>query len=100
ARLAEEEMKIAVDEQGRITAISKSMNPGEAHAENLGVLRLGFEAAARMLQLARFGRLRDPAIAWVPDCIHFLRHEFVFRAVSVSGLPWTEIDFEEDLLRA
>jgi L-glutamine-phosphate cytidylyltransferase len=100
SELAEEEMKISVDETYRITAISKSMDPAEAQAENLGVLRLGPAAAHRMLALSRTGKLREARIAWVPDGIHHLRNEFHFRAVSVNGFPWTEIDFPEDLVRA
>lgn len=98
--LAAEEMKIAVDPEGRITAISKAMNPAEAQAENLGVLRLGPAAAGRMLELSRSPRPTDSRIAWVPDGIHYLRHEFCFRAIPVAGFPWTEIDFVEDLMRA
>lgn len=98
--LADEEMKIAVDADNRILAISKSMDPAQAQAENLGVLRLGPEAANRMLELSRRDGRPGANIAWVPDGIHYLRHEFVFRALSVTGLPWTEIDFPEDLMRA
>lgn len=100
AGLAEEEMKIAVDDTGRITSISKRLEPEEADAENLGVLRLGPAVAARMLELSRGQGLAEAKIAWVPDGIHHLRTEFPFYAVSAEGFPWTEIDFAEDLMLA
>lgn len=100
ASLAEEEMKIAVDADRRITAISKSLAPSEADAENLGILRLGPGAASRMFDLSRGQGLAEAEIAWVPDGIHHLRTEFPFHAVSAEGFPWTEIDFAEDLLFA
>lgn len=98
--LAQEEMKISVDASRRITAISKSIEPSKAQAENLGVLRIGGAAALRMLELSRNRELSPSRIAWLPDGIHFLREAFAFHALSVEALPWTEIDFEQDLLRA
>lgn len=100
SRLAQEEMKIAVDETGRIRAISKALDPAEAQAENLGVLRLGAAVAHRMLELSRGRERAAGRISWVPDGIHYLRADFAFYAVSAEGLPWTEIDFAEDLMRA
>ncbi len=100
AELGVEEMKIAVDAHDRIVAISKSMNPNEAQAENLGVLRLGPTAAEAMLRLSREGELSGSRMAWLPDGIHHLREDLPFHAISAEGFRWTEIDFEEDLLRA
>jgi choline kinase len=100
AGLAAEEMKIEVDGDSRIVAISKALDPAEAQAENLGVLRLGAPAAGAMLRLSRADTLSDARIAWLPDGIHHLRNEFPFYALSAEGFPWTEIDFVQDLMRA
>lgn len=99
SHLGEEEMKIQMDADCLITAISKSIDPTTAQAENLGVLKVGPEAARAMLALAR-----DPEasadMAWVPDCIHALRHDFQWHALPTAGLPWIEIDYQHDLRRA
>lgn len=100
AEMAEEEMKIAVDAGNRVTAISKSLAPSDSDAENLGILKLGVEAASSLLHLSRRMDLAEAKIAMVPDGIHHLRMDFPFYAVSVEGYPWTEIDFVEDLLFA
>lgn len=99
AGLGEEEMKIVADESGRILEISKTMDPRLAQAENLGVLRLSREAAARMIELAR-DKSRDKAIQWAPDGIQSLRGEFDFFALATGGLPWIEIDYPHDLSAA
>ncbi|MBI3735936.1 hypothetical protein HY256_05440 [Candidatus Sumerlaeota bacterium] len=97
--MGEEEMKIVVDASHRLRHVSKVIDPHKAHAENLGVLKLGQTAAHRMIQLAR-SRGRDPKIRWVPDGIHFLRDELEFYALPIGELPWTEIDYLHDLDRA
>ena len=38
--------------------------------------------------------------AWAPQAYRALAQEWPLRAVSTGGLPWTEIDFPEDLERA
>jgi choline kinase len=97
--LGDEEMKIVVDENQRIQQISKKMNAAEAHAENLGVLKLGGAAATALLELSRC-RTRDTRVSWVPDGINALCDRFEFHALAAGDLPWTEIDFFEDLERA
>lgn len=99
AGLGEEEMKIVTDGAGRIKTISKRLDPGAAQAENLGVLRLGPAAACALVALAR-DRTRPANIKWVPDGIQSLTGRFDFHTLATGGLPWTEIDFPEDLDRA
>ena len=99
-KLGEEEMKITIDTDYRITAISKTLDPTLAQAENLGVLKVGRYAALRMLELARDPRAHDEGLCWIPDAINALRDEIEFHALSTAGLPWIEIDYHHDLKRA
>jgi choline kinase len=97
--LGEEEMKIIVDNDYRITAISKALDPPAAQAENVGVLKVGQAAAGRMLELARRpGQVEG--LCWIPDAIQALVEEFDFFALPTAGLPWIEIDYAHDLKRA
>jgi choline kinase len=99
--LGEEEMKITVDADHRITGISKTIDPTLAQAENLGVLKVGQFAAEAMLKLARQPQLgEEEGLCWVPDAIHALRDELDFFALTTGGLPWIEIDYHHDLKRA
>jgi 5-formyltetrahydrofolate cyclo-ligase len=97
--LGEEEMKIRADADGRIRAISKALDPATAQAENLGVLKVGREAAVRMLALARDPDSDRRGLCWVPDAIQQLLGEIPFYALSTGGLPWIEIDYAHPPLR-
>ncbi|HOR27805.1 MAG TPA: phosphocholine cytidylyltransferase family protein [Candidatus Sumerlaeota bacterium] len=99
SRLGEEEMKICLDTDFRIRRISKLVDPLQAQAENLGVLKLGPETASRMLRLARADGA-DTRLCWIPDAIDFLAGEIDFFALGSGELPWIEIDYPHDLRRA
>ena len=96
ATLGVEEMKITVDNDYRVTGISKSINPLDGQAENVGLLKIGQETAAGILEIAR-----DPGhletLAWVPDAIHALRNDIEVHGLSTGKIPWIEIDFLDDL---
>lgn len=97
--LGEEEMKILADGEGRITAISKTIDPAEAQAENLGVLKVERTVAERMLEMARHPE-DHPTLCWVPDSIQALLEEFEFHALPTGEAPWVEIDYPHDLQHA
>lgn len=99
SELGEEEMKIIVDEEDRITQISKAIDPRDGDAENLGVLKLTAEVAGALTSLAR-NREEKSGISWVPDGINHLSAEFEFYTCRSGGIAWTEIDYIHDLERA
>ncbi|MCX8036749.1 MAG: phosphocholine cytidylyltransferase family protein [Candidatus Sumerlaeia bacterium] len=98
--MGDEEMKIALDGCGTVARISKLLASDEAAGENLGLVKFGpatADAAFEILvqqQPERFRRL------WLPECINHLAGLHPFRAIPIGGLPWTEIDFPDDLERA
>jgi choline kinase len=101
--LGEEEMKIQTDEGrpgGRIRAISKTLDPAAAQAENLGVLKVGDAAARAMLRLARDPDSQRHGLCWVPDAIHKLLADIPFHTLPTGDRPWIEIDYNHDLARA
>ncbi len=94
-----EEMKVALEGE-RIRAMSKSLPPDQAQAENLGVLKFSAEGA-RVL----FDRMEELLVAgaekqFVPYAFDAIAEQRPLYGVPIDGLPWTEIDFVEDLLRA
>ena len=94
-----EEMKVRVH-GGRITAMSKTMAPEEADAENVGVVKFG-PAGARLLvaemdALVKAGERR----AWAPRAFAAFAERRPLHAVGTRGYPWIEIDFPEDYRRA
>lgn len=99
SELGDEEMKVRVTD-GLVTAISKDI-PGEpGMGENLGIIRIGARDSAAFFACAEGIIKAGEARAWAPHCIQRLVGRVPFRAVPTGGLPWTEIDFPEDLAHA
>ena len=95
---AEEEMKYKTGSGGRVFEINKTMPPGEAHGEFLGLAR--FSAAAvsvirsgveRVLARGEFGSFFEAALQEMIDA-----GELSPAVVDTGDLPWREIDFPED----
>lgn len=99
ARFEPEEMKVEL-EGDRIRALSKELEPGRAHAENVGVLKFSPVGARALLgkmeELLAQGAERE----FCPYAFNAIAPHHPLRAVPIEGLPWIEIDFVEDLRRA
>ncbi|HXE76592.1 MAG TPA: phosphocholine cytidylyltransferase family protein [Candidatus Xenobia bacterium] len=98
-RFDAEEMKVELEGE-RIRALSKSLPPERAQAENVGVLKFS-AAGARAL----FDKMEELLAAgaekqFAPYGFNALAAERPLYATPIDGLPWIEIDFVEDLLRA
>lgn len=95
----EEEMKVAL-KGDRVVAMSKTLAPEQAHAENLGVVK--FSAAGARVLFAKMEELlaNGGENHFAPYAFSAIAAGHPLHAVPVDGLPWTEIDFIEDLLYA
>jgi L-glutamine-phosphate cytidylyltransferase len=97
--LAEEEMKVKIW-QGFAIDFSKELAPWDADAENVGILKFGAQGGRRLVQeldrLIAAGQVN----AWAPLAFKAVAQAWPLRAIATDGLPWTEIDFPEDLERA
>ncbi len=95
----EEEMKVSV-RSGRVVDMSKTMDPTEAHGENLGIVKFGADGVPILVEimdrLVAAGELR----AWAPRAFSEFARVRPLHAVGTRGLPWIEIDFPEDYHRA
>ena len=95
----DEEMKVKV-RCGRVTDMSKTMDPAEADGENLGIVKFGPEGAAALVdimdRLIDAGGVRD----WAPRAFAEFARTYSLHAIGTRGLPWIEIDFPEDYERA
>ena len=97
--LADEEMKVKIW-QGFAIDFSKELAPWDADAENVGILKFGARGGKRLVAhidaLIGAGELN----AWAPMAFRAFAQEWPLRAIATDGIPWTEIDFPEDLERA
>ncbi len=98
--LAEEEMKVMLDGNSRITAISKTLDPKESGGEYIGLAKFGkdfsrslFAEIDKMISNGNTG-------VWYENAIAGILHDAPIFSLSTKGLPWIEIDTHEDLARA
>lgn len=95
----DEHMKVNFD-GNQLRAISKAMPVADSHGENLGILRFNKRGArslfAEATRLVESGQHN----AWAPAALNRVLKDVPIHGIDVRGLPWTEIDFPEDLSRA
>jgi choline kinase len=95
----DEEMKLII-RGGGLAAMSKTLAPERSCGENVGMIRLSgaaTEAAFDMAgRLVAAGRTQD----WLASAVNRVAREHRLDCMDVAGLPWTEIDFPEDLAHA
>ncbi len=92
-----EEMKVSLRE-GRVVAISKSLDPElAAHGESIGLIKFEKATARQLFEAAdaivQGGSRND----WSPAAVAAIANRAPIGAVDIASLPWTEIDFPEDL---
>src|SRR4029077_1151218 len=100
----DEPVKVCVRD-GKPIELRKRLAAGLQHdtiGESVGFFRLGELAARRLTQLV--GRYVEASRADLPheEAVRDLLREGSngFEVIDVTGLPWIEIDFAEDVLRA
>jgi len=96
-----EEVKIYTRGE-RVIALGKKVVPEawDAVGEGIGFFKCGAEAAPELVRgLAKVIEESHGLGEW-EDAIHLLAPQRHVGWVDVTGMPWTEIDFVEDLRRA
>jgi choline kinase len=86
----------------RVIALGKKVVPEafDAVGEGIGFFKCGVEAAPELVRcLGRVVEDSDGLGEW-EDALHMLVGQRHVGWADVTGLPWTEIDFVEDLRRA
>jgi choline kinase len=97
--LAEEEMKVKIW-QGFAIDFSKELAPWDADGENVGILKFGPRGGRRLVEHLDALIAAGEVNAWAPRAFKAVAQQWPLRAIATDGLPWTEIDFPEDLERA
>lgn len=99
--LAEEEMKVTVDDDGSLIRITKVMDPAEASGEYIGATLVEAEAVPHLVDSLEATWRRDPNLFYedaYQDMVD--RGKVVMTAAIPPGTPWVEVDDENDLARA
>ncbi len=100
AACGEEEVKVIV-RNGRITRISKQLDPADCLGEFVGVARFGVELSAAFVNALETCVVVENAVTdYFERAVDRLCPDWVLTPVDVSDLPCIEIDFPEDIARA
>jgi choline kinase len=86
----------------RVIALSKKIVPEswDVAGEGIGFLKCGAEAGPEFVRLMKTVIDEGDGLNEYEDALHRLVASHHVGWVDVTGLPWTEIDFTEDLRRA
>jgi choline kinase len=99
-RLAEEEMKTVFDDTGRLTRITKFMDPTQAHGEYIGATLIEADAAAGLADALKATWERDPGLYYEDGYQEFADRGGEVRAAAIGDVDWVEVDNHADLARA
>lgn len=99
--LSEEEMKVILNAEGHVTRIHKSIAPGEAHGEYIGVMKIGKEAAKHITD-ALEKTIAENNSLYYEDALQrsIDEHRIHYVAINTNGRPAMEIDTPQDLAEA
>ena len=100
-RYDDDDMKVSLDDEGRLLAIGKTLKPEIVHGESIGLLCFRGQGGRRF-RAAVEQAMRSPAAlrSWYLSVVNSLAQEGGVATASVRGMWWREIDSREDLEEA
>jgi choline kinase len=98
--LADEEMKVALTDDGLLRHISKGLDPTTADGEYIGVTLIEPTAGTALASALEDTFERDPS-RWYEDGFQeFVDRGGAVRGVAIGEVAWVEVDDHDDLARA
>jgi choline kinase len=98
--LAEEEMKVVLDERGLLTQITKQMDPGLAHGEYIGATLIEAVAAGPLADALEATWRLDPGLYYEDGYQELADRGGEIAAAPIGVVDWVEVDNHADLHRA
>ncbi len=93
-------MKTVFDDAGRLTRITKLMDPAQAYGEYIGATLIEPHVAADLADALEKTWRRDPNLYYEDGYQEFAEAGGEVRAAAIGDLPWVEVDNHDDLVRA
>lgn len=98
--LAEEEMKVILDERGWMTRINKALDPAAVNGEYIGVTLIEPEAAMGLADALQATFERDTTLYYEDGFQEYADRGGEVRAAAIGKVDWVEVDNHADLARA
>jgi choline kinase len=99
-KLADEEMKTIFADDGRLTRITKLMDPADAHGEYIGATLIEPHAASGLAEALEATWRRDPGLYYEDGFQEYVDRGGEVRAAPIGDVEWVEVDNHDDLARA
>jgi choline kinase len=99
-KLADEEMKAVFAADGRLTRITKLMDPAEASGEYIGATIIEAGAAADLADALKATFERDPNLYYEDGYQEYANRGGEIRGAAIGDIPWVEVDNHDDLTKA
>ncbi len=99
-QLAQEEMKVLLDDDGRVRRISKVMDPSLADGEYIGVSLIEPAAAAPLADALEATWQRDPSLYYEDGYQQYAEWGGTVATSAIGPVEWVEVDDHDDLRRA
>lgn len=99
-RLGEEEMKVKLDDHGRLRRINKNLDPASADGEYIGVTLIPSDAATGLTAALETTWRRDPQLYYEDAYQELVDTGIDVTSVDIGVTEWTEVDDHADLARA
>jgi len=99
-KLADEEMKAVFSADGRLTKITKLMDPAEASGEYIGATIIEAGAAADLADALKATFERDPNLYYEDGYQEYANRGGEIRGAAIGDIPWVEVDNHDDLAKA
>ena len=98
--LAEEEMKVHLDDAGHMTAINKALDPASAQGEYIGLTLIRPGSAEALADALKATFERDPQLYYEDGFQEYADRGGFVGASPIGDVEWVEVDDHTDLARA
>lgn len=98
--LADEEMKVILDETGQLRRITKLMDPADAYGEYIGATLIEPAAAAPLADALEATWRRDPNLYYEDGYQELADRGGEVKVATIGVVDWVEVDNHADLARA
>jgi choline kinase len=99
-QLADEEMKVTLDERGLMARISKLMDPAEAAGEYIGATLIEAAAADALADALETAWKSDPGLYYEDGYQQLADRGGAVAVAPIGAVEWVEVDDHRDLKRA
>ncbi|WP_067825161.1 sugar phosphate nucleotidyltransferase [Actinomadura kijaniata] len=99
-KLADEEMKVILDDQGHLSKITKLMDPADAAGEYIGATLLEPAAAEALADALKATWEADPDQYYEDGYQELVNRGFAISVAPIGEVAWVEVDNHDDLNKA